>query len=133
MRTTKFASVPLAAPGSPDSDVTQDVVLEGNKIKFVPITEPIVPPKEPWSLATKTRNAKQIAAQYEADTRIHPTSPTLTEIGDGPMKQPEIELSDDDSTETDNGGGKMPAEATNTTSIMKTGINCTSTRIKVSS
>jgi hypothetical protein len=57
-------------------------------------------------LATRTRIAKQIAAQYEAATRLHPTSPMLPEIGYGPTNQPEIELSEDDSTETDDGGGK---------------------------
>jgi hypothetical protein len=67
----------------------------------------------------QTRIAKAIAAQYQDSLKIHPTSPTSREIGYGPTNQPNIELSDDDSTETNDGGGKMPAKTTNITSIIK--------------
>jgi hypothetical protein len=63
--TTKLASLPNAAVWSTDSEETQDGVVEGTQIKFVPITAPIIKHNEPFLVTTKTRIAKQIVADYE--------------------------------------------------------------------
>jgi hypothetical protein len=92
--TIPFASVPNAPLGSLDSK--ENKVLYWNVLRYyVPMAEPIVPPKEPESVATKTRIAKHVIAEFEANTILQPVSPSLPKTLYGPTDQTEIKLSDD--------------------------------------